>query len=217
MRLLQAAALLEPSTERTTFAGLSAAAIPARVGWAMPAGGIVLAALVVLGVARSRTPASTESPVPTEPPAAAAPVLAAAEPGVATTTAPPPPEAPASPPPPPVRSSPPRAPAPLGHRAPQPVVPAETAKPAEPAPPTFAAGVGSMEQGNFGEAIDRLGAFRRGHPDDLRSEDAAFLMIVALQRAGRRRDAVAAAREYLSLYPSGYRRTEAQSIVAHGE
>jgi len=74
-----------------------------------------------------------------------------------------------------------------------------------------------MEQGNFGEAIDRLGAFRRSHPDDLRSEDAAFLMIVALQRAGRHHDAVAAARDYLSQSPSGYRRKEAQSIVARGD
>ncbi len=90
-----------------------------------------------------------------------------------------------------------------------------------PSPPSsreaFAAGVGSMEQGNFGEAIDQLDAFRRSHPADARSEDAAFLVIVALQRAGRHEAAAAAAREYLASYPSGYRRGEAQRVAAHGE
>ncbi len=74
-----------------------------------------------------------------------------------------------------------------------------------------------MEQGNFGEAIERLGAFRKSHPADLRSEDAAFLVIVALQRAGRHEAAAVAAREYLASYPSGYRRGEAQRIASRGE
>jgi outer membrane protein assembly factor BamD (BamD/ComL family) len=87
----------------------------------------------------------------------------------------------------------------------------------KPPPQTFAAGVGSMEQGNFGEAIERLGAFRKSHPGDSRSEDAAFLVIVALQRAGRHEAAAAAAREYLASYPSGYRRGEAQRISVRRE
>jgi outer membrane protein assembly factor BamD (BamD/ComL family) len=74
-----------------------------------------------------------------------------------------------------------------------------------------------MEQGNFGEAVERLGAFRRSHPGDARSEDAAFLMIVALHRAGRRAEAVIAARDYLQSYPSGYRRAEVERIVARGD
>ena len=74
-----------------------------------------------------------------------------------------------------------------------------------------------MEQGNFGEAIERLGAFRRSHPGDSRSEDAAFLVIVALQRAGRHQAAAAAARDYLASYPSGYRRGEAQRIADRGD
>jgi TolA-binding protein len=232
MRLLQAAALLDTSTERTTFAGLSAVTIPTRVGWAMPVGAIAVAtmtAVAALGAGRFRAPSAT-APANGDGPAATTVLVSAREPASVSTpaplTTPPPPTpvtlAPAHPAEPvAVRSSAPPAPAAVGRRAPLPVTPAgpgeQAASTPAPAPETFAAGVGSMAQGNFGEAIDRLGAFRKSHPDDLRSEDAAFLMIVALQRAGRRRDAVAAAREYLSLYPSGYRRTEAQSIVAHGE
>jgi TolA-binding protein len=216
MRLLQAAAHLETPPERTTFAGLSAAAIPARVGWAMPAGAIALAALVVLGAGRFRARSATDAPAAAAVAAngaasEAAPAIAPLEEAASNTT-PPPSEAPADPAPPLERIARPSAP-----RA---VVSPPTPQPAAPAPApqaTFAEGVGSMEQGNFGEAIDRLGAFRKSHPEDSRSEDAAFLMIVALQRAGRHSDAVAAAREYLTLYPSGYRRLEAQGIVARGQ
>jgi outer membrane protein assembly factor BamD (BamD/ComL family) len=87
----------------------------------------------------------------------------------------------------------------------------------QPAPTSekdFAAGVGSMARGDFGEAIDRLSAFRKGHPHDARSEDAAFLVIVALERAGRHSAASAAAREYLASYPAGYRHHEAEAIAA---
>jgi hypothetical protein len=79
--------------------------------------------------------------------------------------------------------------------------PSAEAAPAQAGEGEFAAGVGSMARGNFGEAIDRLAAFRRGHPHDARAEDAAFLVIVALERAGKHGAASAAARDYLATYP----------------
>jgi hypothetical protein len=38
--------------------------------------------------------------------------------------------------------------------------------------------------------------------------------VIALQRAGRKDEARAAARRYLTRYPHGYRRAEAEAIVA---
>lgn len=75
-------------------------------------------------------------------------------------------------------------------------------------------GVDLIERGDYGAAAERLAAFRRSHPADARAEDAAFLTIVALQRAGRREAAAAAARDYLGSYPAGRRRAEAQAIAA---
>ena len=60
---------------------------------------------------------------------------------------------------------------------------------------------------------DKLDAYRRSNPTDPRAEDAAYLTILALQRAGRRDDAAAAARRYLQHYPNGYRRAEVQKIA----
>ncbi len=71
-----------------------------------------------------------------------------------------------------------------------------------------------MRRGDYGAAADRLDAFSRSHPDDDRAEDAAFLVIVAMERAGRRAEAAAAARRYVARYPSGYRRDEAEAILA---
>jgi hypothetical protein len=81
-------------------------------------------------------------------------------------------------------------------------------------PSALADGVELIERGDYGAAADRLGAFRRSHPGDVRAQDAAFLAILALERAGRHPAAVAAAHEYLASYPQGYRRAEAQAIVA---
>jgi TolA-binding protein len=74
-------------------------------------------------------------------------------------------------------------------------------------------GVGLIRRGDYGAAADRLDAFARTHPDDDRAEDSAFLVIVALQRAGRRPEAAAAAKSYLARYPAGYHREEAKALV----
>lgn len=78
----------------------------------------------------------------------------------------------------------------------------------------LADGVELIERGDYGAAAERLRSFRQSHPDDLRAQDAAFLGVLALERAGRHGAAVAAAREYLASYPKGYRRAEAQAILA---
>jgi len=102
--------------------------------------------------------------------------------------------------------------------------PAYSAKPAAPgsAKPAasaeeglgaFEEGMGMMERGDYGAAAKHLEAFSRSSPGDDRAEDAAFLVILALQRAGRSAEAVAAARRYLTAYPSGYRRAQARMIA----
>ncbi len=70
-----------------------------------------------------------------------------------------------------------------------------------------------LENGDYTGATDALGGFSKKHPDDARSEDADFLRIVALQRAGRHAAAANAARNYLAKYPNGSRRTEAAAIA----
>ena len=95
-----------------------------------------------------------------------------------------------------------------GSASPRPVA---SARP--PAEDGFIEGMGMMERGDYGAASRRLEAFSKGNTSDDRAEDAAFLVILALQRAGRSGEAVAAARGYLGTYPAGYRRAEAQAIV----
>ncbi len=70
-----------------------------------------------------------------------------------------------------------------------------------------------IERGDYGAGAKRLEAFSSSSPGDERAEDAAFLVILALQRAGRPAEAAAAARRYLATYPSGYRRAQAKAIA----
>ena len=100
-------------------------------------------------------------------------------------------------------------------RRPIEVHPATSAKAApENSAGELAEGVGLMRRDDYGAAADRLDTFSKGHPDDDRSEDAAFLVIVAMQRAGRRAEAITAARRYIARYPSAYRREEAEAVIA---
>jgi hypothetical protein len=50
------------------------------------------------------------------------------------------------------------------------------------------------------------------YPNDPRAEDAAYLRVIALQRCGSIEDLKRAAREYLSRYPSGFRRAEVERL-----
>jgi len=77
----------------------------------------------------------------------------------------------------------------------------------------FADGVGLIERGDYAAAAEKLDAFRAAHPDDARAEDAAYLGVIALQRAGRRPAATAAARRYLALYPQHPRSPAVRAIL----
>jgi FecR protein/Putative zinc-finger/Outer membrane lipoprotein len=86
--------------------------------------------------------------------------------------------------------------------------------PAAPSSNGLAEGVRLVERGDYAAAAERLEAFHADHPGDARGEDAAFLTVIALQRAGRKDEARAAAHRYLAQYPKGYRRAEAEAIAA---
>ncbi|MEP7123907.1 MAG: FecR domain-containing protein [Byssovorax sp.] len=77
----------------------------------------------------------------------------------------------------------------------------------------FVEGMAMVERGDYGDAARHLEAFQKSNPRDERAEDAGFLVILALQRAGRPTEAAAAARRYLSAYPTGYRRAQARAIA----
>ena len=73
--------------------------------------------------------------------------------------------------------------------------------------------MGKLEKGDYSGATDALNAFSKKHHGNVLTEDADFLTIVALQRAGRHAAAAQAAQRYLAKYPNGARRSEAQVIA----
>ncbi|HEY8943721.1 MAG TPA: hypothetical protein VIM73_05640, partial [Polyangiaceae bacterium] len=77
----------------------------------------------------------------------------------------------------------------------------------------FRAAVGALEVGDNAVAAARFAAFLAAHPGDARAEDAAYLRVVALQRAGNDALVREAARQYLHRYPSGFRRTEVEALA----
>lgn len=84
----------------------------------------------------------------------------------------------------------------------------------------------------FSEFRDAMAALNRGdnrgaerafvqfiarHPRDARSEDAAYLRVIALQRCADDAMMKQAAREYLRRYPSGLRRSEVERLLGDTE
>ena len=92
--------------------------------------------------------------------------------------------------------------------------PATAAAPSAERTAAFGEAVRMFERGDYGAAAGRLEAFSTAHPSDSRAEDAEFLAILALKRAGRASEAAALARRYLERRPNGYRRAEAEAIAA---
>jgi hypothetical protein len=177
-------------------------------------------ALAVLGLPSAKADSPLEPSIaPTAPPAPIAPRPPVMVPFAATIAepiveAPPASAAPTAPPVAPAIIAP--RPAPPRSRA-SVAAPSTTAIPAEnPGDEAsgLAQGVELIERGDYGAAAERLRSFRQSHPTDVRAQDAAFLGVLALERAGRHAAAVTAAREYLATYPKGYRRAEAQAIIA---
>jgi TolA-binding protein len=77
----------------------------------------------------------------------------------------------------------------------------------------FAESVALIERGDYATAAEKLEAFRQANPRDARAEDAAYLTILSLQRAGRAAAAAEAARRYLALYPGSARRGAVQRLL----
>jgi len=76
----------------------------------------------------------------------------------------------------------------------------------------FRAAMGALDVGDNHEAAIRFASFLAKHPRDPRAEDAAYLRVIALQRAGDDGATRAAAAEYVRRYPSGFRRAEMEAL-----
>lgn len=86
-----------------------------------------------------------------------------------------------------------------------------------PAASFYDSGLEAFRGGRYDTAVNDLRRFSRECRRDRRAEDAAYLTMVALARAGRASEASAAARAYLSRFPSGFRRKEAEQRLQDSE
>ncbi|HRI72192.1 MAG TPA: FecR domain-containing protein, partial [Polyangium sp.] len=95
--------------------------------------------------------------------------------------------------------------------------PEPTVSPAQPsaASRTFAEAMAAMRRGDYAGSADKLAKFAETHPSDARSDEADYLRAIALQRAGRRPEAVAAAKRYLATRPNGAHRADAARIAGN--
>jgi outer membrane protein assembly factor BamD (BamD/ComL family) len=78
----------------------------------------------------------------------------------------------------------------------------------------FADAVDRVGDGDYGTASERLERFSREHPDDPRVDEADYLRVIALDRAGRPDEARASARAYLAKHPAGSHRREVEQVLA---
>ena len=77
----------------------------------------------------------------------------------------------------------------------------------------FRAAMAALDAGDDVGAAAAFAEFLVKHPGDARSEDAAYLRVIALQRAGDGARMKVAADEYLRRYPAGFRHTEVERCV----
>jgi hypothetical protein len=82
---------------------------------------------------------------------------------------------------------------------------------------SLAAGLRALQRGDLAIAAERFADFERAHPDDERAEDAGYLRVVALRRAGLGAQAGAAAESYLRRYSRGARRGEVLADLARAD
>jgi hypothetical protein len=76
----------------------------------------------------------------------------------------------------------------------------------------FRAAMGKLDVGDNAQAAAAFADFLDKHPRDPRSEDAAYLRVVALQRSGDSAGMKHAALEYLRRYPAGFRQAEVEPL-----
>jgi len=109
--------------------------------------------------------------------------------------------------PPVVRDGP--APRPTPVAPPRPSSPASTVRIAD----EYRAAVRRFDEGDLPAAVTALRSFVARHPDDHHAEDASYLLVLALQRAGANDQARDAARAYLAQYPRGFQRAAVEPIA----
>jgi hypothetical protein len=76
----------------------------------------------------------------------------------------------------------------------------------------FRAAMEALRAGDGRQAAAAFTRFLVEHPRDPMAEDAAYLRIIALQRAGASADVKRAAEEYLQRFPTGFRRAEVEKL-----
>jgi hypothetical protein len=87
------------------------------------------------------------------------------------------------------------------------------ALPAEPeAARDFRAAMTALNSGDNTTAAARFANFLAAHPGDARAEDAGYLRVLALQRAGSTSAMKESAIQYLRRYPQGFRRAEVETL-----
>ena len=76
----------------------------------------------------------------------------------------------------------------------------------------FRAAMAAFQAGDNVGAAAAFASFVVRYPQDPRSEDAAYLRVIALQRCGADRDMKRAAGDYLRRYPDGFRHAEVDRL-----
>lgn len=77
----------------------------------------------------------------------------------------------------------------------------------------FRTALAALNTGQSRSAAQQFRRFAEKYPSDPRAEDAAYLRVLALERAGDASGRRAAARAYLRRYPSGFRRAEVEGLA----
>jgi hypothetical protein len=76
----------------------------------------------------------------------------------------------------------------------------------------FRAAMTALDRGDNATAAARFADFLAARPGDARAEDAAYLRVIALQRAGNTATMKEAAAQYLRRHPKGFRRAEVEML-----
>ena len=84
-----------------------------------------------------------------------------------------------------------------------------------PASRTFAEAMAAMRRGDYAGSAEKLEQFAQSHASDARADEADYLRAIALQRAGHRNEAIAAAKRYLATRPNGAHRADAARIAGN--
>lgn len=80
---------------------------------------------------------------------------------------------------------------------------------------TFADAMAALRSGDYAAGAEKLERFSQTHGSDARADEADYLRAIALQRAGKRDEARAAAKRYLTTRPNGAHRANATRIAAN--